>query len=288
MGPIFVLRPLLVIDGSATLFGLFRLSYLCLHGNKISFWFRWCPKTLIHILVGFIFGLISLILSFHWMPLRFGCLFVRPPVSVWRRRLSLLVSWLVLWSTSWFLSLAMWCWIFFQSNLLLMIFPIFLPLSMAWRWMSVIFLFSASVGFVSLGFGSISVREINVFVWKNLLGEWRLCFWPNGSVLKFLLCQFLCLRGCLGGFPIFILSADYEDNLSRLFLSTDYEDSHQPLILSEDCENSRQPLCERGLWKYPPTSIVSADYEDSRRPLFWAQAYENSRRPLILSTGLRR
>ena len=76
----------------------------------------------------------------------------------------------------------------FWYNLLLMIFAICLPLSRALRWLSVMFLFSASIGFVSPSFGYMSVSEINVFVWQFLLGEWRLWLWPNGLVPRFALC----------------------------------------------------------------------------------------------------
>ena len=95
----------------------------------------------------------------------------------------------------------------FIYNLLLMFFAICLPLSRAWRRLSVIFLFSASIGFVSSSFRSVSVRKLNVFFWKVLLGEWQLCFWPNGLVPKIALCQFPCLRGCVcGGEVVPILS----------------------------------------------------------------------------------
>ena len=91
----FWLYPLLVIDGSATFFGLCQLFFLCLRGNEISVWFCWCPEILSYILVGFPFGIILLILSFHLLSLIFGCSFVQPPVSVWRRRL-------VFWDFDWF------------------------------------------------------------------------------------------------------------------------------------------------------------------------------------------
>ena len=122
------MRPLSLIGGSATLLGLCRLSSLCLRGDGINFWFWWCPEILNHSLVGFYFGLLWLLLSFHVMPLIFGCYFVQLTVYVWRRRLMAWVFWLVLWSISWSLSLAMWRWTFvFDLTYLWCFFPFILP-----------------------------------------------------------------------------------------------------------------------------------------------------------------
>ena len=184
-----------MIDGSANLFGLCRISFLCLRGNEISILFRWCPEMLSHSLVIFLFGLLLLLLSFHWILLRFGCSFVRPTVSVWRRRLVFRVFWLVLWSVYWSLSLAILRWNFFQSNWLFMIFPFIFPcigLDVDCPWCSC---FIPLLDLCPRALG-LYLRGKLMSLFEVFLCELRLYFWPNVLVPNFALCKFLCLRGC--------------------------------------------------------------------------------------------
>ena len=81
--------------GSAALFELCQLFYLCIQDDSIILWFRWFLGILNHILGGFPFGITLLHLIFHWNTLIFFCSDMRILVSAWRGRLVARAPWQV-------------------------------------------------------------------------------------------------------------------------------------------------------------------------------------------------
>ena len=200
LGWFSVLLTVLVIDGSALVFVLCWLLYVCIHGEWIILWSRLFLGILSQSIWGSPFGLSLTHLSFHWEHIRCFCCEMRLLATAWSRQMVYQSPWLVFLLYYWFSSLSMRHGKFFFG-------PAYL-----WGFN----LFSFLVKVLTLAFHGVLVWCLNwgcshgpsVFAYKRnkcngLIFVWwmtmRLCFmwqFPNELVLK---CDILSVPFLEGG-----------------------------------------------------------------------------------------